>query len=101
MKKLALILVLLLRTGILPVLGEETENYCHDPASEAQWQHLLAENPKDYDLQALHALRIGLCLKVDQGILAVDEASAIFERARKALIEKREAETKRKETSPL
>ena len=61
----------------------ETEpNYCNDSASEAQWQELLAKNPADYDLQALHALRSGLCQKVDRGVLTVPEATKVFERAR-------------------
>lgn len=69
-------------------------NYCHDPATEAEWIALLAKNPKDHDLQALHALRIGLCVKVDQGILTVAEATKIFERARSVLLEKKVAEEK-------
>ncbi|MBC7358453.1 hypothetical protein SAMN02745206_03349 [Desulfacinum infernum DSM 9756] len=89
MKKALLALVLVFAGWVQPVPAEEPENYCHDPAAEAQWQALVAKHPKDYDLQALHALRIGLCLKVDQGVLTVPEATAIFERARKALIQQR------------
>ncbi len=48
--------------------------------------------PKYYNLQAFHALRIGLCVKVDQGMLTVEEATKIFERARLALLEKKAAE---------
>lgn len=84
-----------------PCFATETQNYCHDPASEAHWQALLAKNPKDYDLQAFHALRMGLCIKVDRGVLSVEEATAIFERAREALIRKREAESKPKENEAL
>lgn len=101
MKKTLFILALVFAGWVQPVPGEEPENYCHDPAAEAQWQALVAKRPKDYDLQALHALRIGLCLKVDQGGLTVQEATAIFERARDALIRKREAESKTKERVPL
>jgi uncharacterized protein (UPF0548 family) len=53
---------------------------------------MLAKNPKDYDLQALHALRIGICIKVDQGVLSLGEGTEIFERARSALIGQRQAE---------
>jgi len=71
------------------------KNYCHDPAIEAQWQALLAKNPKDYELQALHALRIGICVKVDRRVLTLDEGTQIFERARAALIGKWEHDKRR------
>jgi len=73
------------------------ENYCHDPEAEAQWQALLAKNPKDMELQALHALRIGICIKVDQGVLTLDEGTEIFEKARAALIGQREDEKRQEE----
>lgn len=37
----------------------------------------------------LHALRLGLCLKVERGDLTVDNATEIFEKARETLIQKR------------
>ena len=61
-------------------------NHCHDPAAEAEWQALLAKDPADYRVQALHALRIGLCVKVDRGALTVIEATTVFEKARRSLV---------------
>jgi hypothetical protein len=59
---------------------------------EAQWQELLARTPRDYGLQTLHALRVGLCFKVDRGVLTVKEATKIFEQARRALVRDRQRE---------
>jgi hypothetical protein len=72
--------------SVPPYLAEET-NYCHDPEAEAQGLALRAENPKDCELYALHALRIGLRQRVDQGMLTVEETPIIFEQAASALVE--------------
>jgi len=86
-KLMRLILCTLIVFGVLFAFSAGAEeNYCHDPEAEAQWQALLAKHPKDMELQALHALRIGICMKVDQGMLTLDEGTQIFERARAALI---------------
>jgi hypothetical protein len=47
------------------------------------------------EVQALHAIRIGLCVKVDKGGITLDQATEIFESAREAIIEKRKADEKR------
>lgn len=86
---LVCILATLLATSVSAVDSET--NYCHDPAAEAQWAAMLAKSPGDMDLQALHALRTGLCIKVDHGMLTVEQATAIFEKARHALIEYKKA----------
>ena len=41
---------------------------------------------------ALHALRSGLCFKVDRGDLTVSQATQIFENMRSALISAKEKE---------
>ena len=84
--------------------ADRETNYCDDPAAEGQWQELLAKNPTDYDLQALHALRIGLCEKVERGDLTVPQATQVFERARAALVSQKveqEAQEARKKGSAL
>lgn len=83
MKRLILCLVIVF--GVLFTLSAGAEeNYCHDPEAEAQWQ-------------VLHALRIGICIKVDRGVLTLDEGTQIFERARAALIGQRGSEKRQKE----
>jgi hypothetical protein len=59
---------------------------CGNAASWVEWDELIAKNPNHMDLRALYALRVGLCVQVQQGKLTVDEGTAIFERARQALI---------------
>jgi hypothetical protein len=53
---------------------------------------IIAQNPKDFQVKALHALCTRLCIKLDQGMLTVREATDNFEKARAALIRQRERE---------
>jgi hypothetical protein len=73
----------------------ESENYCHDEKSWKEWDALIEKNPNDMEVQALHALRIGLCAKVDRGQITLDKATEIFESAREAIIQKRKEDQKR------
>ena len=79
-------ILLLVHTLVLagqPALA--TENYCTDPESWVEWEELVGKYPNDSDVQTLHALRIGLCLKVDRGDLTVEQATDIFEKARETI----------------
>ncbi len=67
-------------------LDAEETNYCEDPDANAQWEGLIQKHPDDMQIHALHALRLGLCFKVDRGDLSVDQATDIFENMRSALI---------------
>jgi hypothetical protein len=89
---LILLLIFTLLFANLPVIA--AEDYCSDPESWKEWYELIEKYPNDSDIQALHALRIGLCLKVDRGDLTVEQGTDIFEKARKAILEKKKAETK-------
>ncbi len=79
----------------LSVLNAEETNYCKDPEANMEWETLIRKHPDDMQIHALHALRIGLCFKVDRGDLSVSQATAIFENMRNALIDakERDAET--------
>jgi hypothetical protein len=68
------------------------DNYCHDQESWDEWEALVQKYPNDLDLHTLHALRLGLCAKVDRGDLTVEEATEIFERARQVILEKKKGE---------
>ena len=74
----------------------EPKNYCHDEESWKEWDALVEKNPNDMEVQALHGLRIGLCIKVDRGGITLDQATEIFESAREAIIQKRKEDQKRK-----
>ncbi len=73
----------------------ESDNYCLDQESWKEWDALVERNPNDMEVQALHALRIGLCVKVDKGEITLDKATQIFESAREAIIQKRKEDQKR------
>ncbi len=73
----------------------EPKNYYHDKESWNEWDALVEKNPNDTEIQALHALRIGLCVKADRGEITIDGATEIFESARKAIIQKRQEDQKR------
>ena len=75
----------------------ESENYCHDEKSWKEWEALIEKNPSDMEVQALHALRIGLFAKVDRGQITLEQATEIFESAREAIIQKREEDQKQEE----
>ena len=75
----------------------ESENYCHDKKSWKEWDALVEKNPNDTEVQTLHALRIGLCVKVDKGGITLDRATEIFESAREAIIQKRKEDQKREQ----
>jgi hypothetical protein len=49
------------------------------------WQARVGQHPDDKELHTLHALWLGLCVKVERGDLAFDEASALFEQTRRTL----------------
>jgi hypothetical protein len=75
----------------------ESENYCHDEKSWKVWDGLVEKNPNDMEVQALYALRIGLCAKVDRGGITLEQATEIFESAREAIIQKRKEDQKREQ----
>jgi hypothetical protein len=90
-----LLIVLPLILVLCSFVDAEPDNYCHDEKSWAEWDRLVEKNPNDMEVQALHALRIGLCAKVDRGEITLEHATEIFESAREAIIQKRKEDQKR------
>jgi hypothetical protein len=76
MKYIPLLLLMLLFT--LPAYAQET-NYCHDPKSWEEWDALLEKYPGNMDIQMLHAVRIGLCKKIESGSISFETASDSFD----------------------
>ncbi|MFC1896669.1 hypothetical protein ACFL0Q_08460 [Thermodesulfobacteriota bacterium] len=79
----------------------EQENYCKDPRTWGEWDALVAKYPDDMDVQALHALRIGLCMKIEQGSISLQEAIQLFDRAHKTVIRKRQQEAEESQGDKL
>ena len=63
-----------------PNLSKPT-NYCHDKASWKEWDALVNKYPDDMDIQTLHALRMGLCIKIDKGTIKLEDAIDILDHA--------------------
>ena len=89
---LALFFSFPLAFAVEPIPKAEQENYCKDPASWAQWDVLVAKYPNDKDIQTLHALRVGLCIKIDQGTITLEDAINLFNRAHNLVIQNKLAE---------
>jgi hypothetical protein len=77
-------------------LNAEEKNYCEDQDTNMHWEALIQEHPDDMQIHSLHALRLGLCFKVDRGDLTVDQATDIFENMRNALIDAKAREMEKK-----
>jgi hypothetical protein len=71
-------------------LNAKENNFCEDQDDNMQWEALIQEHPDDMQMHALHALRIGLCFKVDRGGLTVSQATDIFENMISTLISAKE-----------
>ena len=77
MRSLAVALLVLMLS--FPVFAEDKKvNYCHDPETWTEWEELAKEYPKDIPLQIMHALRIGLCTKIEQGTITYEEAVVLM-----------------------
>lgn len=62
------------------------ENYCQDPVSDQDWLEMVAKFPSDLKVQTMHALRIGLCAKVDAGHISLKQGTEIFEAMREVMV---------------
>ncbi len=72
-----------LSNEVIPLtLNAKEKNYCDDEITNLQWETLTQEFPDDMQIQTLHALRLGLCLKVDRGDLTVNQAYELFAKTR-------------------
>lgn len=102
MKKL--FLIGLLSLSLLQVCwGDENpaSAFCED---QTQWDHfsnVVKQNPNDVPLQILHALKIGLCVKIKQNSITTNEAIHLFNDMLESVANKRgeEAEQKKDESS--
>jgi len=68
---------------------DETPNYCHDAAKNADWEIAIKRFPNDTVLLRLYALRRGLCAMIDEGRISLDLAIDLFEGGREQGIQER------------
>lgn len=89
MKKIFFVIVLSIFLLANAIYAEDT-NFCNDPKINAKWEAEIKKNPFDIQLQTLHALRLGLCIKVEKGDITVEQATKIFnEKISNTFIKKR------------
>jgi len=61
-------------------------SYCSDPEQHETWGRLLNGNEHSHHIQALHALWIGLCIKVEGKQITTNLSNEIFEMMRENVI---------------
>ncbi len=64
------------------------ENYCDDKQAADEWNAIALKYPDDLDTQMLHALRLGLCVKIKEGTISLDKAIDTFNDAHATVIER-------------
>ena len=91
MKTLSSILILLITLFFCQSLPaqDQSHNYCNDSESWKEWDGLVMKYPDDIDIQALHALRVGLCAKVSAGSISFKMVTDIFNRMHEMVIAKK------------
>jgi predicted kinase len=90
------ILFVLFILSLTPTLQAET-NYCHDEATNKQWEQIKHSHRGERDVEALAALRERLCRQVDAGKISVREATELFEAERERVIRERREYNRRQE----
>jgi len=90
-----IILAFALAFSSCPGFAEEQENYCLDKHSWREWEALVKKYPDDKEVQTLHALRLGLCVKIEQGSITFEQATDIFNRAHEMVVQMKKSERER------
>ncbi len=90
-RKKRIIIVLMLSSLFVfyTLITKETSHYSN-PKAHLEWIALIEKYPDDMSLQTLHALRLGLRMKVERGDINLDEATEVFEKIKKSFIKKKD-----------
>jgi len=80
MKRTVLIALLALSCVFHVCWAEDktTSKFCDDPAGWDHFNTMVENNPNDVPLQILHALKIGLCVKIQNNTITETEAIDLF-----------------------
>jgi|APSaa5957512622_1039677.scaffolds.fasta_scaffold248363_2 hypothetical protein len=76
MKKLIISTILLLSLSCS--LYADDSAFCNEPETWKNFESMAKKYPDDVPVQILHALRIGLCVKIDQNSISTTEAINLF-----------------------
>ena len=77
MKKYLIVLILYFCFGTL-AWADEGEKFCNDPKAWEHFNSMVEEYPTDIAVQILHALKIGLCQKIQNNSISPSEAIDLF-----------------------
>ena len=97
MKKLIIISILLL-FSCHPLYADDS-TFCDDPQKWEYFESMSKKYPDDIPVQILHALKIGLCVKIAQNSISIPEAINLYNDMIDTVANKRgdEEEEKKKE----
>ena len=95
-KKFALIFTLSLFFSLAHADG--ADKFCKDPYIWETFDSLITKHPDDIPIHILHALRIGLCLKIEENSITTSEAIVIFNDMLDTVVEKMEEEDGEEQT---
>ena len=87
-KRIIIVLILSSLFVFYALITKETSHY-GNPKANLKWTALIDKYPDDMPLHTLHALRLGLRMKVERGDINLNEATEIFEKIKKLLIKKK------------
>lgn len=100
MRYLLTTIVILIYASVIQ--AQDNKNYCNDKQSWKEWSELVAKYPHDMELQTLHAIRIGLCKKIEEKTISFETAKKIFNQLHDSVIKNTETKYKiRKDNSKL
>ncbi|MGH8501759.1 MAG: hypothetical protein ACREVE_04675 [Gammaproteobacteria bacterium] len=82
--------ILLCALWLMSSSAPASENYCRNPAVDAEWERLLVRHEGDPAFTYLYSLRQDLCDKVDQRTITLNDAIDHFEAERQRVIDERQ-----------
>jgi len=85
--------IILLMTMLITLLSASEPSadtydtsYCHGE-EEQVWNNIIKNDPYNMSVQELHAIWLGLCIKVEKHQLTTNQAEDIFHKAKNKVIE--------------
>ena len=87
-----ILLIVLAIPSVALAVDPYDSKYCHDPVELQKWANMIEKDPDSDVLAAIHALWIGLCMKVEAHTLTTNRAQTIFENFKWGIIESMKAQ---------
>ena len=85
--KIVLLIILLLVPCFVFAADKYDTKHCKDPEQLRIWSRMLNDNPESDAVDAIHALWVGLCIKVGAKEITTNRANGIFEQFRNSLLD--------------